>query len=53
MWSFPLFPEAASSHAGDVDAVYFMNLGVMVFFLALVFAFDEMCCTSRSPELTR
>lgn len=37
MWSFPLFPEAASSHAGDVDSVYFMNLGVMVFFLSLVF----------------
>jgi cytochrome c oxidase subunit 2 len=36
MWSFPLFPEAASSHAGDVDAVYFLNLGVLVFFTALI-----------------
>ena len=36
MWNFPLFPEAASSHAGDVDGVYFAGLGILAFFTALI-----------------
>ena len=26
MWNFPLFPERASSHAGDVDALFFAEM---------------------------
>jgi cytochrome c oxidase subunit II len=36
MWSFPLFPERASSHAGDVDALFFAEMGVILFFTALI-----------------
>ncbi len=32
MWNFPLFPEQASSTAGRVDALYFFELGVVLFF---------------------
>ena len=36
MWTFPLFPDQASSHAGRVDALYFFEIGVLVFFTALI-----------------
>jgi cytochrome c oxidase subunit 2 len=37
MWSgIPLFPEAASSIAGRVDALYFFLLGITVFFSVLI-----------------
>jgi cytochrome c oxidase subunit 2 len=38
MWRFPLFPDQASSHAADVDAVYFGGLAVLVFFTTLICA---------------
>ena len=36
MWSFPLFPERASTIAGRVDAVYFAELLVVLFFTVLI-----------------
>jgi cytochrome c oxidase subunit 2 len=37
MWSgIPLFPDAASSIAGRVDALYFFLLGITVFFSVLI-----------------
>ena len=36
MWNFPLFPEQASSHAGQVDALYLAELGLVFFFTALI-----------------
>src|SRR5262245_55175611 len=37
MWSgTPLFPEAASTMAGAVDALYFFLVGLAVFFSALI-----------------
>ena len=37
MWDdAPLFPEAASSIAGDVDLFYFFLIGVSVFFSVLI-----------------
>jgi cytochrome c oxidase subunit 2 len=36
MWNFPLFPDQASTLAPQVDAVYFFELGVLVFFTALI-----------------
>jgi cytochrome c oxidase subunit 2 len=36
MWDFPLFPERASAIAGRVDAVYFFELAVCVFFTILI-----------------
>ncbi len=36
MWTFPLFPHQASSHASRVDALYFFELGVLAFFTALI-----------------
>jgi len=33
---FSLFPEAASSYAGDIDAVYIFLIGVTVFFSTLI-----------------
>ncbi len=38
MWNFPLFPDRASSHAGQVDALMFAELGVIAFFTALICA---------------
>ncbi|MFO0953857.1 MAG: cytochrome c oxidase subunit II transmembrane domain-containing protein [Isosphaeraceae bacterium] len=35
-FSFSLFPERASTHAGWVDAVFFYGLGITVFFTALI-----------------
>src|ERR1700681_2609971 len=32
----PLFPEQASTHAGQVDALFFFLLGVSGFFAALI-----------------
>ncbi len=37
MWNFPLFPEQASSLAGQVDALYLFELGVAGFFTVLIF----------------
>jgi cytochrome c oxidase subunit II len=34
---FPIFPEPASSHAANVDALYFFLTGMSVFFLVLIF----------------
>jgi cytochrome c oxidase subunit 2 len=31
-WSFPLFPEQASTNAGKVDAIFLAELGVVLFF---------------------
>lgn len=36
MWNIPLFPDSASSHSGDVDALFFAELGVIAFFTALI-----------------
>ena len=36
MWNFPLFPEQASTIARRVDALYFFELGFVVFFTALI-----------------
>ncbi|WP_435018745.1 cytochrome c oxidase subunit II [Tundrisphaera sp. TA3] len=36
MWSFPLFPESASTLSGRVDAVYFVVIGISIFFTALI-----------------
>jgi len=37
MWqNFPLFPDQASTLAGDVDALYFFALGVAAFFSLLI-----------------
>jgi cytochrome c oxidase subunit 2 len=36
MWNFPLFPEQASSNASRVDALYFFELGIVLFFTALI-----------------
>jgi cytochrome c oxidase subunit II len=37
MWSFPLFPDQASTAAQRVDAVYFALIGISVFFSVLIF----------------
>jgi cytochrome c oxidase subunit 2 len=36
MWNFPLFPERASSVAGQVDAVYAAAVAIALFFTALI-----------------
>ena len=36
MWDFPLFPEQASSNAQKVDALMLFEIGVLVFFTALI-----------------
>jgi cytochrome c oxidase subunit 2 len=37
MWTFPLFPDQASSVAGRVDALYFYLIGILTFFTTLIF----------------
>jgi cytochrome c oxidase subunit 2 len=37
MWSFPLFPQQASTAARSTDALFFFLLGVMLFFAVLIF----------------
>jgi cytochrome c oxidase subunit 2 len=37
MWSFPLFPQQASTSARSTDALFFFLLGVMLFFAVLIF----------------
>jgi cytochrome c oxidase subunit 2 len=37
MWSFPLFPEQASTVAGKVDAVYFALVAITAFFTLVVY----------------
>ncbi|NJN99493.1 MAG: cytochrome c oxidase subunit II [Anaerolineales bacterium] len=39
MWEFPLFPDQASTIASGVDSVYFLLVGLSVFFAVLVFFF--------------
>lgn len=39
MWEFPLFPDQASTIASGVDGVYFLLVGLSVFFAVLVFFF--------------
>lgn len=39
MWDFPLFPDQASTIASGVDAVYFLLVGLSVFFAIAVFFF--------------
>ena len=36
MWNFPLFPEQASTTAGQVDLLFLIELGVTLFFTALI-----------------
>jgi cytochrome c oxidase subunit 2 len=36
MWNFPLFPERASSVAGQVDALFLAVLAITLFFTALI-----------------
>src|SRR4051794_4033437 len=36
MWNFPLFPEQASTNASRVDALALFELGVVLFFTALI-----------------
>jgi cytochrome c oxidase subunit II len=38
MWNFPLFPDAASSMADQVDALYFFLIAVSLFFTVVIFA---------------
>jgi cytochrome c oxidase subunit II len=37
MWNFPLFPDQASTHAWNVDALSFFEFAVSAFFTALIF----------------
>jgi cytochrome c oxidase subunit 2 len=37
MWSFPLFPEQASTVAGKVDAVYWVLVAILAFFTLVVY----------------
>jgi cytochrome c oxidase subunit II len=37
MWNFPLFPDQASSHARQVDALFYYELGFAAFFTILIF----------------
>ena len=37
MWSFPLFPEQASTVAGKVDSVYFVLVAITAFFTLVVY----------------
>ncbi|MGP0062256.1 MAG: cytochrome c oxidase subunit II [Isosphaeraceae bacterium] len=37
MWNFPLFPDQASSHAWQVDALSFFEFAVAAFFTTLIF----------------
>jgi cytochrome c oxidase subunit 2 len=39
MWDFPLFPDRASTIAGGVDGVYFLLVGLSLFFAVAVFFF--------------
>ncbi len=39
MWNFPLFPDQASTIASGVDGVYFLLVGLSVFFAVTVFVF--------------
>ncbi len=36
MWSFPLFPEQASTGASRVDSLFFFELGIVGFFATLI-----------------
>jgi len=36
MWDFPLFPEQASSNPSRVDALFFFELGIVLFFATLI-----------------
>jgi cytochrome c oxidase subunit 2 len=36
MWNFPLFPETASTIASEVDALYWVLVGISVFFGTLI-----------------
>ena len=36
MWNFPLFPEQASTNASRVDALALFELGIVLFFTALI-----------------
>ncbi len=38
MWNFPLFPEQASTTARQVDLIFLVELGVVVFFSVLICA---------------
>ena len=38
MWNFPLFPDSASSLSGRVDFVYFVVIGISIFFTILIAA---------------
>jgi len=38
MWNFPLFPEQASTNASRVDALALFELGIVLFFTALICA---------------
>src|SRR5579871_6523585 len=45
MWrALPLFPERASTAAGQVDALFFFLIGVSVFFAALIFGLIIYFC---------
>ncbi len=36
MWNFPLFPDQASSHASSIDALYFFEWAVAIFFSIVI-----------------
>ncbi len=36
MWDFPLFPDQASTNASRVDALFFFELGIILFFTTLI-----------------
>jgi cytochrome c oxidase subunit II len=44
MWDFPLFPEQASSSAQKVDALMLFEIGILVFFTALICALIFVFC---------
>ncbi len=53
MWNFPLFPDAASSMAGQVDALYFFLIAVSLFFTVVIFggcAYFAIAYQRRDPD---
>jgi cytochrome c oxidase subunit II len=53
MWNFPLFPDAASSMAGQVDALYYFLITVSLFFTVIIFggcAYFAIAYQRRDPD---
>jgi cytochrome c oxidase subunit II len=53
MWNFPLFPDAASSMANQVDALYYFLIVVSLFFTLIIFggcAYFAIAYQRRDPD---